>query len=310
MTPAIALLVAALLAQPADPPPAAPTTTFQVRSVPREQRAPILYEAGDFILFKAVIAGREVWAALDTGAEASVIDVGLAREAGLTVRSRAGKVRTPSGEVAAWEAIDAPILLPGQFETRHPNIPAIDLSAVPGVGDRKIGFVLGQDFLRPTVLLVDPALRTFQLGPAGAFRPPPGVPALDLAPGRPQVTATLGGQPVRLNLDTGFRGELSVTAAAWDRLVPKDAAVETTTTQDIAGRARPARRAQRPDFKLGPLRIPTVTVQDTPAILTDADGEVGMGVLSRFRFALDLTAGKLWMAPLGEGPAGAPPAGK
>lgn len=300
MTLATALLAFALLAQPAEP-----SITFQARAVPREQRAPVVYESDHVIVFKAMIADREVWAVLDTGSQVSLMDVSLAREAGLTVRPRDGKAHSPSGEIPTWEVSDVPIVLPGQFETRHPAMPAIDLSTMPGVDGRKVGFVLGRDFVRVLVLLVDPGLRTFQFAPPGAFRPPPGAPALDLTPGSAQITASLEGQPVRLNIDTGFRGDLSLTPAAWDRLVPKNAAVQNSAAQDVVGRSRPTREAQRPGFVLGPIRVASVKVLDRPAILSSADGEVGMGVFSRFRFALDMTAGKLWITPLVERPAAA-----
>lgn len=301
MTLVITLLAAALLAQPAEAPPAATapsSITFQARGVPREQRAPVAYEAGALIVFKATIAGREVWALLDTGAEASVMDVGLAREAGLAMATRVKGARTASGDIPTWDVADVPMLIPGQFEARHPKMPAIDLSSAPGMDGRKLGFVLGRDFLRPLVLLVDPERRTFQLGNSGSFRSPPGATALDLTPGLPQVTATLEGKPVKLNLDTGLNGELSVSPEAWDRLVPPDAAVWNAVSMDAVGRQRTTRNAQRPDFVLGPARIASVKVTDSPRAFHGADGDMGMSVLSRFRFALDLSAGKLWLSPV------------
>lgn len=149
---------------------------FALRPVPKEQRAPIVYESlAGGIFFKAHIAGREVGAMLDTGATNSLMDIELARVANLALGPQEKSVRTPRGELMMQQVSEVPILVPGQFETLYPGLAAVDLGAVSKVTGRKIEFILGRDFLRSLVLLVDPGKRTFQLAPSGSSKrlPPP-----------------------------------------------------------------------------------------------------------------------------------------
>src|SRR5690606_36585416 len=104
----------------------AQTERATVRSVPKEQRAPLIYEVSDNrIFFRANVAGEDVWAMLDTGASQTLIDIEFARAAGLSIGSEEKAVRTSRVDLPTWRVFDVPILIPGQFEADHPRLAAV-----------------------------------------------------------------------------------------------------------------------------------------------------------------------------------------
>lgn len=69
-------------------------------TTPKDGRAPLAYALVEGnIVFKATLADREIWAILDTGAERSIVDVGFAGQARLTVGPPEGTIRTSTGPV-------------------------------------------------------------------------------------------------------------------------------------------------------------------------------------------------------------------
>lgn len=51
------------------------------------------------------------------------------------------------------------------------------------------------------------------------------------------------------------------------------------------------------EVSLGPKRVEDVKVSLSPALLVERDGYVGIGLLSRFNFAIDIKARRLWLIP-------------
>jgi predicted aspartyl protease len=271
---------------------------FALRAVPKEQRAPVVYEsAAGAIAFKANIAGREVWAMLDTGATNSIMDIELARMANLAVGPQEKPVRTPRGELMMQRVSDVPILIPGQFETLYPGLAAVELGAVSKLAGRKIEFILGRDFLRSLVLLVDPGKRTFQLAPSGSFKAPPAAAMSLHHPTTPQIEVVIGSEKLVVSMDTGFNGQLNLTPAAWERIVPKGAATGTRFTTGADGKTHVKKTVLLPEIAIGSLRMTDVEVGESP-VSGEGDGLVGMGLLGKFRFALDIKMGKLWVSAL------------
>lgn len=286
------------------PPAPAPQTSapqadgkvkFNLRFVPKEQRAPVAYESPTGgILFRANIAGRDVWAMLDTGASYSLMDIELARSAGLTIGSEEKPIKTSRGEMMMRRVSDVSILIPGQFEARYSPLAAVDMGAASAVLGRKIEFVLGPDFLSALVLSVDPSKRTFQLAPSGAFKAPPGSKTISLQNGKPQIEVMIGNEKALVKIDTGYDGQLNLTPAAWERIVPKDAATGTAINSGAEGRTYANKTVLLPEIEIGSIRMTDVLVGEWPE--RPEDGVLGMGLLGKFRFALDMKMGTLWLA--------------
>ncbi|HKE95964.1 MAG TPA: retropepsin-like aspartic protease [Povalibacter sp.] len=272
--------------------------TFKAHFVAKEQRAPVAYESPKGgIFFKANVAGRDVWAMLDTGAHHSLVDIAWARSAGLSISSEEEKIRSSTGEMAMHWTQDVAILIPGQIEVRHPRLGAIDLGMLSTIIDRKIEFILGQDLLSHVVLLVDPAKHIFQLGPSGSFKAPPQAWSIDLQNQKPQIEVTIGKEKVLLGLNTGSNSQVELSAGTWARVLPRDVATGTTISAAPTGAAYAKRSALIPELGIGALKIPDVTVTEAPSRSRD-DSYIGTGILGRFRLALDLNAGKLWLGSL------------
>lgn len=268
--------------------------TFKVRVVPKEQRAPVAYESpSGGIFFKANLAGRDVWAMLDTGASYSLMDVELARGAGLTIGSEQKPIKTPRGEMMMRRVSDVSILIPGQFEAGYSMLAAVDMGAASAVIGRKIEFVLGLDFLSALVLVVDPSKRTFQFAPSGAFKAPPGVRTISLQNGKPQIEVTIGNEKALVNIDTGYNGQLDLTPAAWARMVSKDASTGTAISSGAEGQSYAKKTVLLPEIEIGSIKMTDVLVGESPA--RSGDGVLGTGILGRFRFALDIKMGMLWL---------------
>jgi predicted aspartyl protease len=297
------LLLAVLALQDgADPAPAPATepvtaTKGTGRFVPKDQRAPVAYETTNgLILFKASVAGREVWANLDTGATRTLIDIELARAAGLGLAPAKETINTPHGQVAMQRLTDeVSILVPGQIETRHPGLAAVDMTEASKIFGRKIELVIGQDFLKPLAILIDPSRKSFQFAPSGAFRPPPGAIEVSLlAEQPPRIEVTVGEEKTIVTIDTGSMGNLALTSEAWKRIVPKNAATGTSISTGAEGQSHASPSVVLPEIRIGSLTLHDVLVRESPKSSGEA-GLLGMGILGKFRLVLDIKQGKLWL---------------
>lgn len=113
----------------------------------------------------------------------------------------------------------------------------------------------------------------------------------------PQIEVTVGNEKVVVSMDTGFNGHLDLTPAAWQRIVPKDAATGTRFTTGADGKTYVKKTALLPEIAIGSLRMTDVEVGESP-LLGEGDGLLGMGILGKFRFALDIKMGKLWVSSI------------
>jgi hypothetical protein len=171
------------------------------------------------------------------------------------------------------DASEVRIRIPGQYESRYSSLPTRDLGAVSSAADRKVEFVVGQDFLKPLVLVVDPLRRVFHFVPSGSFKTPVNTRQLPLSSvSPPQIVVKLDRKEAIVALDTGFSGQLSLSTDASAKLAP------TGTVREI----------EFGNFEARNIRIESVAAQT-------GDGRLGMGLLSKVRFALDITAGSLWV---------------
>lgn len=280
------------------PTSAAPPMTVTLRFAEPAKRSPTPYEAVNrLIIFKANVAGRDVWALLDTGAGSSLIDLAFARDAGLSVGAPEGTINTPTGSLPKRRVSDVPVVIPGQWEARAPALAAIDLKPTSDMVGRKIDFVLGANFLSPLAVLIDPGRSTFQMGPSGAVKMSPGFPSAPLQNGKSHVEVMIGGRPAVVAIDTGFTGALTLTPAAWARIGSKDAKLRSGAVVHGEGERYMVDIAEAPEVVLGPMRSRNVDVQIRPLPPEHADGLLGMGFLDRYFFVLDQGAGKLWLAP-------------
>jgi hypothetical protein len=295
------VLAALALAAPgqdtAEPQQSAPARTdVTIHFASKEQRKPLPYETvGGLIIFKARVAGREVLMLLDNRAERSTIDLALARDAGLTLVP-GGTARTPTGEIPFLRALDVPLVLPGQFETRT-RLAAMDLSAISKAMGRKIEAILGGDFLGALTISANSGKSQLSFVPSGVAKVPPTIPPIALIGARPQLEVTIGGKPLVVTLDLGSNQALSLTPEAWARVGAKDAVFTSRPVFHADGQPHMVDFTRVPEMKLGALKRRDVEVSVRPWQAANGDGIMGIGMLKESDFLLDIKLGKLWVIP-------------
>jgi predicted aspartyl protease len=303
-----AILIAAGLAQatpafaPAAtllPPSGAPASRLPnaIRYLSGEDRKPQSFAfVGNLIFFKARLANREVWMLLDNRATRSLIDAELATSLGLRVETRKGQtIRTPTGTLPYRMAMDVPLLVPGQMETKL-SMASVDLRRLSGIIRHPIDAVFGADLIGRSILNIDPENMTLQFARAGARMPMP-VAAITLASSRPQMDIRINGKPVRLTIDLGFNGALALTPEAWARVGLTDVQMRKGFTVHAEGQAYAHDRGVLPQIEIGGVSHSNVSVAVRAVLPGDGDGMIGMALIGRFVTLLDTRGAKIWLAP-------------
>ncbi|WP_162236465.1 aspartyl protease family protein [Sphingomonas sp. Leaf25] len=287
-------------AQAASPAPARPVAAPVFRIVPPAVRRPVLYEAvGGLVVFRVRIAGREAWALLDNRAERSFVDLGFARQAGLTIDPRTS-VRINAGSGLNGQRVErVAVAVEGQFAVTLASMTGIDLAPISRSIGRPIALVVGADFYRRFAVATRPGARTIAFLPGGTVERAGR--AVDLLDARPRIAITLGGKRMIVTVDTGLSGALILTPAAWARLGVADAACEGSSFRTGDGRARTGRLCTGPAVSVGPLTLPSTRVFIDAVDGANGDGLIGMGLLGLAGgMTLDVSARKLWLVPPGE----------
>jgi predicted aspartyl protease len=275
--------------------PLAPATRFEIRFVPAAEREAVPYErVRGTALFKAEVDGREVWAMLDNRVTSSVLDAAFARSLGIELDTLAGRFRTPSGSLERWRVPEVAIRVPGQISMRRP-IFAADLSFLSGVTDRPVSLIMGNEYFDGLAVLFTPHDRHIAFAPSGTMDLPADTPHLVLLDDRPRVEVTIAGRPVVLTVDLGFNGDIAVNEKAWIALGLNASSATIGRAANADGRVFAMPSAIVGEVALGSTPVNDVKVTLQPVFADDGDGFIGLGLLSRFTFALDVRARRLWL---------------
>ena len=271
------------------------STRFDIRFAPRAERHPVPYEqVRGTALFKAQVNGREVWAMLDNRVTSSVIDAAFARSLGIELDTLAGRFRTPSGSLERWRVPEVAIRVPGQISMQRPMF-AADLSFLSAVTDRPVSLLMGNEYFDGLAVLFTPHDRTIEFAPSGTLDLPADTPHLALQDDRPRVDVTIAGRPAVLTVDLGFNGEIAVRESAWTALGLTELPATTGRAANANGRVFAMSSAIVGEVALGSTPVRDVKVTLQPVFPGDGDGFIGLGLLSRFTFALDVRARRLWL---------------
>jgi hypothetical protein len=294
----VTVLAAALSVRTAFAQPPAPQGPPVDRIVSDDTRGPLAYQ--DWrrrILFEMKVKDHQVLAVLDTGSSTSLIDLGLAKELGLPLTPDPTPVSAAGGNLTVWLAQGAEIAVPGQFKLKASQFRVADLSRISAPPGRNVQFVFGQDFLRSMVLMVRPQQHTFQLAPTGAFKPAPDDDEIALSGSPPTTSVSVGDTALSVTVDTGQGPDLCLTPTKWAKLAPQISSIAPVLSSDITGAVRAERAGTLKELKIGTSTVKNVEVCERDLPGHRNDGLVGYGLLSRFDFAMDHAAGKLWLTP-------------
>jgi hypothetical protein len=287
------------LPQPGTPLPTASTYQIDIKAVPpAERRTPSFDLFNNTMSVRLSVGGRETWALIDNGFDKSTIDLGLARRLGLTT-TPARPIRSLTGLMPSWQVPPTNVIVPG-FGALTMPLAATDLGALSRIVGREFGLVVGRDLLGAMMLLVSTDSSTFALMPSGAAQAPGNVVSLPLDGKPAKLPLTIAGQTLNLMLDLGMSGSLALSPAAWARVGPPGATFESHLESHVEGQPFETRESKLPEVRLASLAVQDVPVTVRPVPAEFGDGIVGLGLLARFDFAMDLKAGRLWLLPRGE----------
>lgn len=260
------------------------TITFQ--SDPQ----PIAIDTSKGVIFLRVEAGgRMVWALFDNGADDSVIDVGLARELGLDVGGRRGRIRTTHSSTRRTLVRGASLTLPGQFGFSG-ELDGADLGPASAALARDIGIILGMDMLGDLACLVDAPRRLIQCGQSGSVAAD-GRPAIALfRQNEGLISTTINGRPAQLELDLGNNRAVTIYRKPWRRLLAGSREVAMGRTFDMSGRTVRSTGARAVPVSLPPYEM-LVDIQKTGFEAERGDGMLGFELfadkLTLFDFGAD-----------------------
>ncbi len=266
--------------------------------VPEAQRAPVHYETvKGRVIFRAQLAGREVWALLDNGADRTFIDLQTARGFGLKL----GAQKTPvfgagGGALPSQWVADVPLAIAGQFQTHMPML-GLDMSAASKILGYRIELVLGADALMHMALRIDPFAHSFHLTPTGKMDGVLASEAIPMRTKRALIEVRFAGKPVTVGIDLGSNGGVSLSEAAWGRTGASGKHLGTGTATGATGQRYDVEVLEVNDMRIGRHTVPRVNValeEPRPGL---GDGIIGMAVLGKFVIVIDLGAGKLWLTP-------------
>lgn len=258
---------------------------------------------GGLIDIPAVVAGRPVRAVVDSGAQFSAIDAGLAARLDLP-RTLAAPLLAygVSGRAQVTHTVTAPLTLPGLHipALRPAALRIADLAQVSG---RDFELLIGRDVLSRLVLEADfPGARARFLQP-GRYRPLPDAIAVPLLRrgGAPMVQVEIeAGKAVEALLDTGATGILSLSeAAAREAGVLAPGRIVSEGRSVSLGGLSNIRTVEARTVRVGRLLLRETPVQiyAPAAQAPKVSGLVGSGLLQPFRIALDLAGDRLWLTP-------------
>lgn len=297
----IALAVAMLPRSVAAAPPAINAEGAQANvtlQFERQHRNPVPFEVlKGKLVFRAVVADQPVWALLDTGMQVSLVNSLFARQRRLPVAGSMRPLITPTGSLPMVRLDAVKVAIPGQV-TFEASMGGVDLGFASGFLGRNIDLVIGEPYTSSLAFVVFGPIRRLEISPSGSLAVPAGSSFAPMTRDG-EVEVTINGRTVLAKLDLGSAEDLVLTAGAWTELGLSGAHVTQTTSAGLDGTGRPSIQTNVSEMRVGPLQAANITVSRQLLTAKDGDAVVGLGFLSRFNFAIDQKAGKLWVFPLG-----------
>ncbi|HEY0600277.1 aspartyl protease family protein [Brevundimonas sp.] len=257
--------------------------------------------AGSRIYIPAVVNGVETEVLLDSGAEMTVLDKAFAERLGLNASGDVAAVGT-GGVGSAQFAPGVTIVLDGiTFADR--TVAVIDLAAIGQAIGRPLPVVLGKDAFNGLIIDVDFPGRRIAFHEREGFTPPEGlteVPLLSTGAIRAVPLSIEGREPALFDFDTGNGGALIIYPAYAEANGLLEGRPRSTVMSGAVGGVRESGIATIRSLELAGFEVrdvPTVFPPAGPSAV-DSDrtaGNVGLGVLGRFRLVTDFAGDRLWL---------------
>lgn len=257
--------------------------------------------AGSRIYIPATVNGVETEVLLDSGAEMTVLDKAFAERLGLTLGGDVAAVGT-GGVGSAQFASGVTIELDGiTFADR--TVAVIDFAAIGQAIGRPLPVVLGKDAFNGLIIDVDFPGRRIAFHERDGFVAPEGlveVPLVSTGSIRAVPLSIEGRAPALFDFDTGNGGALIIYPAYAEAEGLLEGRPRSTVMSGAVGGVRESGIATIRSLGLAGFEVrdvPTVFPPAGPSAV-DSDrtaGNVGLGVLGRFRLVTDFAGGRLWL---------------
>lgn len=255
----------------------------------------------------AHLKGIPIRVVVDSGAQFSAIDRGLAERLGLQPTPLPLLAFGVSGSPSVTHTVALDLALPG-VQLVGMRAATLELLALSGAISRPFAMLLGRDVLQAMTADIDwPGGRVRFLQP-GAFTPPAGASA---APTRSHGGALMtaisieGAAPIDVMVDTGATSEIALSEPVAQKLGllnGRPMSFGRSVSLGGVGQDRVV-HAQEVDFAGRKLSDVEVQVFKPAAPAPLPAGLLGVGILKHYRVGLDLSAGVMWLT----GPAAARP---
>jgi predicted aspartyl protease len=254
----------------------------------------------DAVIVAGTLLGERVRVLIDTGAAATIVDRPLAQRLGLKTEG-IRSVRGDIGSVTLDAGGDLTIQVGGAKVTAR-RFMVTDLSPIFGAAGGAPNLIMGADALRDVVLEIDFPARRLALWPRLSFAPPPGTERFTVTKSvRGQLAISIALErhaAVAAALDLGSSNPLTVSpglAEAQGLLQGRQVSSAATGGVDGISISRTVSVATLQVGQSLLKDIPCEVLAKTDATLVPA--KLGLPVLERYLFALDVTGSMLWLQP-------------
>lgn len=258
--------------------------------------------AGTRIYIPATVNGTQTEVLLDSGAEMTVLDLGFAQSLGLVLEGEVAAVGTGGvGEARFARGVTLDL---GGITFVDRTVAVIDLAAIGQALGRPLPVILGKDAFNALVVDIDFPARSLTFHEPSGYAPPEGTTELTLVSSgaiRAVAVSIEGRPPVLVDFDTGNGGALILYPAYAEAEGLLEGRPATTVMSGAVGGVRESGLATIQTLTLGEFVIrdvPTVFPPAGPSAV-DADrtaGNIGMGILGRFRLVTDFAHDRLWLS--------------
>ncbi len=288
---------------------APPRTATKLHRIENDAAAtawiPLELFRGSYIYLQGTVNGVQTDLLLDSGAGMTVLDQAFASAHGI---ESAGTVvaRGTGGESTASFAGGLTVRI-GELELRDLRAAVIDLGGISAKLGRSMPVILGKEVFHSLVVDIDyPARRLRFLEPADYRYEGPGrrLPLLPSEDGHKDLEISVEGTaPVRVALDTGSGSALDLFGWYVDekRLLDGRSPISEGLSGGVGGMTSEKLASLR-EIEIAGFTLPDVPIgmqwRTTGAFATRRiAGNLGAGILKRFRIAFDYAHECLWMEP-------------
>lgn len=249
----------------------------------------------------AKVGGRAIKVVVDSGAQYSAIDAGLANELGLPQASPLPLLAFGvSGQPSVTRSVRLDLDL-GAMTLAGLRAATLDLHPLSALTNRPFSMLLGRDLLRAAVVELDFARARAAFWRSEAWAPGADWRAATVRSGRAHAlmaeVAIEAAPPVEVLVDTGASGALALSEeAARQAGLLAGRAVRHGRSITLGGVSQDRMvRAKQVQFAGHELRDVDVQIFAPAAHGPIPDGLLGLGVLQRFRVALDHARGRMFL---------------